>query len=95
MARRRMGEQVTGLMGDKRKTPTAAEAVAAVRGVAAQPRVKRDHVKVTHMFTREQAEALRSEAMRRCDAKGSRKPDESEIVREAVELWIAKHGGKR
>jgi hypothetical protein len=71
------------------------------RKAAAQPeqaaggRVKKGHVKVTHMFTPEQAQALRDEAYRRAQAKGSRKPDESEIVREAVDLWIARRGGKK
>jgi hypothetical protein len=102
-----MGEQVTGIMGDKAKARTAAETVAKVRGVAAQPRVKRDHVKITHMFTRDQAEWLREEAYSRARAKGSRKPDESEIIREAVdwfreeyernpdaiEGWIISRGG--
>lgn len=56
---------------------------------------KRNHVKVTHMFTREQAEALRREAYRRAGSRGSRKPDESEIVREAVEEWFSRREGAR
>lgn len=52
-------------------------------------------VKIAHMFTPEQAEVLRREAYRRAEARKSRKPDESEVVREAVDLWIAKQGGKK
>lgn len=92
--KKRLGEETAGLMAAGKKAPrTAAEAVAQVRGVAASPRVKKDHVKVTHMFTRDQAEALQTEAFRRAKERNSRKPDESEVVREAVDLWIAKHGG--
>lgn len=67
----------------------------AAKGTEPVGREKRNHVKITHMFTQEQADALRREAYRRAEEKGSRKPDESEIVREAVDLWIAKHGGKK
>jgi hypothetical protein len=49
---------------------------------------KRNHVKLTHMFTRDQVMALRDEAFRRGEARKSRKPDESEVVREAVDEWI-------
>lgn len=86
VARKRTSEQVSGPAGDKKTTG----AHPAARGGG---RVKRDHVKVTHMFTREQAEVLRREAYRRAEEKGSRKPDESEVVREAVDLWISKHRG--
>lgn len=43
----------------------------------------------------EQIAALRREALRRAEASGSGKPDASEIVREALDAWLAKHGGKR
>ncbi len=40
----------------------------------------------------EQWDALRREAMRRALEKGSAKPDTSEVVREAVDVWRAKRG---
>ncbi len=35
-----------------------------------------------------QAQAIRAEAFRRAAARGSGKPDASEIVREALEAWL-------
>lgn len=38
----------------------------------------------------DQLEALRREAFRRAEERGSRKPDASELLREALDAWLAK-----
>ncbi len=42
----------------------------------------------------EQIAALRKEALKRAAARESGKPDASELVREAVDAWLAKQGRK-
>lgn len=37
----------------------------------------------------DQLAALRREAMKRAEARGSVRPDQSEIIREAFDLWLA------
>lgn len=44
----------------------------------------------TFRFEAGQLEALRAEALRRAVARGSGKPDASELVRDAVDAWLAK-----
>ena len=40
------------------------------------------------VLTREQWAALRAEAFKRAAARGSAKPDTSEVLREAVDAWM-------
>lgn len=42
----------------------------------------------------DQLAALRSEARKRATARESMKPDASELVREAVDQWLARHAKK-
>jgi hypothetical protein len=42
----------------------------------------------------DQIKALQLEAIRRAAVRGSMKPDASEVVREAVDAWLAKHRPK-
>jgi hypothetical protein len=48
------------------------------------------HVKALFAITPEQHETLKAEAMRRAQARGTLRPDASELVREALDAWIAK-----
>jgi hypothetical protein len=43
----------------------------------------------------DQLAALRKEALRRAGERESRQPDASELVREAVDAWLAKHARKQ
>ncbi len=43
----------------------------------------------------DQIAALRSVALKRAGERGSGKPDASELVREAVDAWLAKHGHRK
>lgn len=47
--------------------------------------------KVTVSLPREQAAALKHEALRRAIAAGGARPDAGEIVREALDAWLAKN----
>lgn len=51
---------------------------------------RRGHVKVMVRLTPQQVAALRAEAFRRAAAIGSGRPDASELVREAVDAWLAR-----
>jgi len=46
-------------------------------------------------LTDEQIKALRREARRRAEERDSGKPDASELVREAIDAWLAKVGKQR
>ena len=50
------------------------------------------HRKVSIYLKDAQAEALVAEARRRSDERGAMRSDVSEVVREAVDLWMAKSG---
>ncbi len=71
----------SGLMATRKKAPPA-------------PRKKRSDAKgLTLVGVRlepAQAKALRAEAFKRAAARGTGKPDASEIVREALEAWLAR-----
>ncbi len=60
--------------------------------VRKEPKVgpRSGHLKVLFAITPEQHEALKTEAMRRAQARGTLRPDASELVREALDLWVAK-----
>jgi hypothetical protein len=47
-------------------------------------------VRVMFSIAPEQADALQIEAFRRAEARGSFKPDASEVVREALAAWMKK-----
>jgi hypothetical protein len=51
-------------------------------------------VPATFRFAPDQLAALRREALRRAGERGSAKPDASELIREAVNLWLRRHGAK-
>jgi len=48
------------------------------------------NVKALFVITPEQEKALRDEAFKRATAAGSRKPDASAVLREVLDLWLAK-----
>jgi hypothetical protein len=48
--------------------------------------------KVQFSITDEQAKALRVEATKRMNARGRRKIDTSEVLREAVDAWMKRRG---
>ncbi len=43
----------------------------------------------------DQLAALRKEALRRAGERDSKQPDASELVREAVDAWLAKQGHRK
>jgi hypothetical protein len=47
-------------------------------------------VKVLISMEPDQHEALKAEALRRAAARGTLRPDASELVREAIAAWLAK-----
>lgn len=49
---------------------------------------KRGGVKATFTITREQFDAVRDEAKRRADERGSIRADASEVVRDALGAWL-------
>jgi hypothetical protein len=61
----------------------------------AVPHVKKGHVLAAYRLRPEQIATLRREALKRAAERGSGKPDASEIVREAVDAWIAAHSKAR
>ncbi len=63
-----------------------------VRGVgrlATVPQPKKGMKLAAYRLRPEQVDALRKEALRRAAARSSGKPDASELVREAVDMWLA------
>ncbi len=64
---------------------------ARLAGVSGRP-TKGGLVQVGLTLDPEALEKLREEALRRAKARKSGRPDVSEIVREAIEAWISKHG---
>ncbi len=59
------------------------------------PHVKKGLKLASYRMRPDQIEALRKEALRRALAGRPGKADASELVREAVDLWFAKHPPKR
>jgi len=55
------------------------------------PHVKKGLKLAAYRMRPDQIAALRREALKRAVARESGKPDASELVREAVDLWLAKH----
>jgi hypothetical protein len=76
---------------ERRQKVGAAEAAELKRGPKGSP-LYRGHEKIAVFFRSEQAAALRAEALRRAAAAGVTRADVSEIVREAVDAWLAKSG---
>ena len=68
--------------------PTAPTTTAAPLDAPSKPRL----VVVNVRLRSEQADALGAEAWRRVTARGLRKPDVSEVLREVVDLWLAREG---
>lgn len=58
--------------------------------VRKEPKVgpRSGHMKVLFAITPAQHETLKAEAMRRAQARGTLRPDASELVREALDAWI-------
>jgi hypothetical protein len=66
----------------KQRAPTLAEA-------APNPR-RKGLEKVMYRLDPKQIQALRAEAFRRALERGSGKPDASEVLREIIDVWVAK-----
>jgi len=60
-----------------------------------QARYRKGHKPVLVRLTDAQLVVLRKEAARRAMEAGSIRPDMSALVREALDAWLAKNGGKR
>ncbi len=58
------------------------------------PQKKKGLVPALYRMRPDQVAALRREALRRAAAAGSGKPDMSEIVRAAIDAWLAAKGRK-
>ncbi len=63
--------------------------------LAGVPHVKKGLKLAAFRMKPEQLAALRKEARRRAEERDSNKPDASELVREAVDLWLAKHARQK
>lgn len=63
--------------------------------VPSPPSRKKGLEKVMYRLDPKQIQALRAEAFRRAEERGSGRPDASEVLREIVDAWIAKAGGAR
>jgi hypothetical protein len=59
------------------------------------PQPKKGHKLAGFRLRPDQLEALRREAKKRADARNASQSDASEIVREAVDAWLAKHGRQK
>ncbi len=59
--------------------------------LARVPHEKKGMKLAAYRMRPDQIAALRREALKRAVARESGKPDASELVREAVDLWLAKH----
>ena len=55
------------------------------------PQMKKGYRTAAYRLRPDQIEALRQEALRRAVAGKPGKPDASEIVRAAIDLWFARH----
>ena len=55
----------------------------------------RGYLKSTFSIRPDQLRAIRAEARRRADAAGMFRADASEVVREALDLWIRTHHGDK
>ncbi|ACG73240.1 hypothetical protein AnaeK_2012 [Anaeromyxobacter sp. K] len=62
--------------------------------LARVPHVKKGLKLAAYRMRPEQIAALRREALKRAAAREVGKPDASELVREAVDLWLAKKAAK-
>jgi hypothetical protein len=77
--------EIGGVLATKKKVTTAS---------AAGPGRKRGYVKAMVRLTPEQLDALRQVAARRALERGSGQLDASEVIREALDAWFARHGKK-
>ena len=69
--------------------------IAELRRAPERSEAFKGYQKVTVSFTPDQAAALKREALRRALDAGNTRPDAGAIVREALDGWLAKNGGKR